>query len=195
MTSRKIHISDSEDENTTRKEGAPHEDLMESHHQTEGSHDETVEMLEKRVRELETENETLRDQRLRAIADLDNARRRADQDVLTAVRYASEDVLKKLLPVVDDFIRSVESGAETKDFNSFYEGVAMIRNKLMKLLEDEQVKRIEAVGTPFDVEFHEAMLRQPSDQPEDTVIAELEPGYMYKDKVLRHAKVIVSAGE
>lgn len=191
MTSREIPISDDRDQNAQK--GGGHEDIAGTHSEN-ADHDATIAMLEDRVRTLESENEGLRDQRLRAIAELDNARRRADQDVLTAVRYASEEMLRKLLPIVDDFIRSVESGAENKDFNSFYEGVALIKNKLMKLLDDEQVTRIEALGKPFDVEFHEALMRQPSDQPEDTVVVELEPGYIYKDKVIRHAKVIVSAG-
>lgn len=193
MTSREIPISDGHEENPAAR-GEQHEELAGAHNQAAGEHDATIAMLEDRVQTLESECEALRDQRLRAIAELDNARRRSEQDVLTAVRYASQDILKKLLPIVDDFVRSVDSGAENKDFASFYEGIVLIKNKMMKLLEGEQVKKIEAVGTPFNVEFHEALMRQPSDEPEDTVLAELEPGYTYKDKVIRHTKVIVSAG-
>jgi len=65
---------------------------------------------------------------------------------------------------------------------------------MKKLLEGQGGTKIKTVGEPFDVELHEALMRQPSDAPEDTVISELEPGYMFGDKVLRHAKVIVSAG-
>ena len=196
MTSREIPISDEKGTPQEKKTdaGAAHEDIVGSH-AAGTEHDEMIRVLEERVRELETETEALREQRLRAIAELDNARRRAQQDVLNTVRYANEDLLKKFLPIVDDFTRSVESGAETKDFASFYEGVVLIKNKLMKLLEELDVKKIEALGTPFNVDLHEALMRQPSDQPEDTVVTELEPGYTYKDKVIRHAKVIVSAGE
>ncbi len=202
MTSREIPISDGEDtpkaqhDNSSSNVENVHEGMVESQDvAAEKDHDAMVRVLEERVRELETENEGLREQRIRAIADLDNARRRAQQDVLNTVRYANEDLLKKFLPIVDDFVRSVESGAETKDFNSFFEGVALIKNKLMKMLEELDVKQIEALGEPFNVDFHEALMRQPSDKPEDTVVAELEPGYTYKDKVIRHAKVIVSSGE
>lgn len=193
MTSREIPISDDKD-TPQGKKAEGHEEIVGSH-ASASEHDEMIRVLEERVRELETETESLREQRLRAIAELDNARRRAQQDVLNTVRYANEDLLKKFLPIVDDFVRSVESGAETGDFTSFYEGVVMIKNKLMKMLEELEVKKIEALGTPFNVDLHEALMRQPSDQPEDTVVTELEPGYTYKDKVIRHAKVIVSAGE
>ena len=70
----------------------------------------------------------------------------------------------------------------------------MIDGKFQKLLESHGVKKIETVGQDFDVHLHDALLRQPSDAPEGTVIGELEPGFTYGDKVLRHAKVIVSAG-
>lgn len=150
--------------------------------------------LEERLNTLEQENQRLRDQAIRAVADLDNFRRRAMQERDQVVQYANERLLKAVLPIVDDFKRSVESGEQSKDFQGFYQGVSMIYDKLRKILDAQGVTRIEPVGQPFNVELHEALMRQPSDAPEDTVISELEPGYMYGDRVLRHAKVIVSAG-
>ena len=196
MISREIPITGGESEEVTGEErGEEIGGAMEGTHRTEATdHDAVIEVLEERVRELETENETLREQRLRAIADLDNARRRAEQDVLTTVQYANASLLKKLLPIVDDFERSVESVSGEQRENPFVQGVEMIRNKLAKLLEEEGVERIEALGKLFDVEMHEALMRQPSDEPENTILQELEPGYTYKGKVLRHTKVIVSAG-
>jgi len=76
---------------------------------------------------------------------------------------------------------------------SFYEGVFLVRNKLMKILEGRGLKPIESVGKPFDIEYHHAMMQVPRDDVEpDTVVEELEKGYLINDKVLRHAKVIVS---
>ena len=202
MTEREIPISDGKEKGMT-EEHVQQEESNEHHEElvnpgqgasASSDHDAVVEMLEKRIKELEGENETLRDQRLRAIADLDNARRRAEQDVMTTVQYANEGLLKKILPIVDDFERSVESTTEEQGMDPFVKGVAMIRNKFAKLLEEEGVTKIKALGEPFDVEFHEAMMRQPSDEPEDIILNELEPGYIYKGKVIRHAKVIVSAG-
>ena len=150
--------------------------------------------LEERLSALEQENQRLRDQAIRAVADLDNYRRRALQEREQVVQYANERLLRSVLPIVDDFKRSVESGAQTSDFQSFYQGVTMIYDKLQKILDSQGVKKIETLGEPFNVDLHEALMRQPSDAPEDTVISELEPGYTYGDRVLRHAKVIVSAG-
>lgn len=150
--------------------------------------------LEERVAELERENQQLRDRALRAVADLDNVRRRAEQERGETIRYANEKLLKQLLPIVDDFRRSVQAGEQSTDFDAFFKGVSMVSDKIGKVLESLGVKKMEAVGQPFDVHLHEALLNQPSDAPENTVITEIEPGYMYGDKVLRHAKVIVSAG-
>ena len=148
--------------------------------------------LAARVAALEVENATLTEARLRAIADLDNARRRAKNDVARSIQYANEDLLKKLLPILDDFHRSVDAGAESRDFDSFFEGITLIRKMMSQTLGEIGVERIDTIGKPFDVEEHEALMRQPSDEEEGTVISELEPGYRYKDKVIRHAKVVVA---
>ena len=189
---RSIPITEETDDSTmdTRKE----EGLMGTHpeHKDEET---TTEVLEERIRELESENESLRDQRLRAVADLDNARRRAEQDVLNTVHFANEGLLKKILPIVDDFERSIDSRVGQGEADPFFNGVSMILNKLHKLMEEQGVEKIDAEGKEFDVEFHEAMMRQPSDRPEGTVLQVLEPGYTYKGKVIRHSKVIVASND
>jgi molecular chaperone GrpE len=156
--------------------------------------DEANSMIDERVAELEAENRKLRDQALRTIADMENLRRRAQQEQARMVEYANERLLRELLPIVDDFRRSVDAGAQSHDFDSFFQGVQLVNAKLEKLLDAQGVRRVDVVGKPFDVNLHDAMMHQPSDAPEGTVITELEPGFMYGDKVLRHAKVIVSAG-
>jgi molecular chaperone GrpE len=150
--------------------------------------------VEERVAQLEQENRQLREQVMRALADLENIRRRAQQERAETIQYGNERLLREILPIIDDFRRSVDAGAQSKDFENFYQGVSMIDGKFQKLLESQGVKRMETVGQEFDVHLHDALMRQPSDAPEGTVIGELEPGYIYGDKVLRHAKVIVSAG-
>lgn len=153
------------------------------------------EELANRVKELEAENQQLRDKALRSVAELENLRRRAEAERQQTMEYANEQLLRQLLPIVDDFERSVESGGSTTDFESYYRGISMIHSNLAKLFERVGVKRMETVGQLFDVHLHEAVMRQPSAAPEDEVVAEVEPGYMYHDRVLRHAKVIISAGK
>jgi len=149
---------------------------------------------EDEMERLRQENGKLRDQALRALAEVENVRRRAALDREVITQYANEGLFRDLLPIVDDFRRSVESGEKARDFEPFFQGIQMINDKLGRLLEGRGVTLIPTVGEPFSVEFHEALMRQPSDAPEDTVIGEIEPGYTFGDRVLRHAKVIVSAG-
>lgn len=175
----------------------PIEDGQEHEEQQGAEVEETTDQsddLEARIAELEKENASLKEARLRAVADLDNARRRAQNDVANTVQYANEGLLTKILPILDDFHRSVDAGAESRDFESFFEGISLIRKKMAQTLSEIGVERIETVGKEFNVDEHEALMQQPSDEPEGTVVAELEPGYRYKDRVIRHAKVIVSGG-
>lgn len=143
---------------------------------------------------LKKELEEYKDKLLRRVAEFENYKKRLEADFSNAVKYANEKLLLEILPIVDDLERSLESGQGKPDFNSFYQGIKMIYNKLMKVLESHGVKPFESVGKQFDVYYHEALLRIPRDDvPPDTVIDEVERGYMYYDKVLRHAKVIVSS--
>lgn len=143
---------------------------------------------------LKEENARLRDQALRSLAEVENVRRRAAAERESVVQYANEGLFKELLPIVDDFRRSVESGEKARDFEPFFKGIALINDKFGRLLEQFGVAPIPTVGEAFDVELHEALMRQPSDAPEGTIIGEIEPGYTYSGKVIRHARVIVSAG-
>ena len=81
----------------------------------------------------------------------------------------------------------------SSDIESIKKGLKLIYDKLMKTLDDQGIKKIEAVGQPFDVEFHEALMQRKADNvAPHTVLDEIEKGYMYKDRVIRHAKVVVS---
>jgi molecular chaperone GrpE len=153
-----------------------------------------AESLQQRIAELESENQQLRDKALRAVAEVENIRRRAESERRQTLEYANEQLLRQILPIVDDFERSLESGAQTSDIEAYRKGVELVHSNLQKTLERIGVKRMKTVGEAFDVHLHEAIMRQPSDAPEDTVITDVEPGYTYHDRVLRHAKVIISAG-
>jgi len=153
-----------------------------------------IEALKIENENLKKEVEEYKDRLLRRVAEFENYKKRLEADYASAVKYANEKLFLEILPIVDDLERSLESGKEKPDFDSFYQGIKMIYSKLMKVLESHGVKPFESVGKQFDVYYHEALLRIPRDDvPPDTVIDEVERGYMYYDKVLRHAKVIVSS--
>lgn len=152
------------------------------------------EELQKRIEELEKESNEWKEKFLRKAAEFENYKRRTENDQLNLINYAAESFIKKILPIVDDFERSLEHINDSNDYEKLKEGVQLIYNKLVKVLEEQGVKKIDAVGKPFDVEYHEALMqREDPSVPPHTVLDELEKGYMYRDKVIRHSKVVVSS--
>ena len=151
------------------------------------------ENLEEKINALEQELNKYKELALRKAAEFENYKRRTENDQLNLLKYAAESVIIKLLPTVDDLERSLEHMTEETDVQKIKEGIQLVYNKFVKTLDEQGVKKMESVGKPFSVEFHEALMQRADDSvPPHTVIDELETGYMYKDRVIRHAKVIVS---
>ena len=142
---------------------------------------------------LRVEVAQLKDQLLRKIAEFENFRRRTREEKETLLKFGAETIILDLLPVIDDFERSLAYGREHPDFDSFYKGIEIIYGKLLRALENRGLEPLEVVGKPFDVEYHDAMMQLPSDKYEPgTVVDEVEKGYKLHDKVIRHAKVTVA---
>jgi molecular chaperone GrpE len=157
----------------------------------DGEHSEDA--LRAQLAEAQALAESLRDQLLRKAAEFENYKRRSEADFGVIIRNANESLLLALLPVLDDFGRSLGAGRDAQNHEALLTGVEMIRTKFLKILEKQGVVPFESTGKPFDVDYHDALLQVPrSDMPAHTVIQEVEPGYMLHDKVLRHAKVTVS---
>lgn len=151
------------------------------------------ENLEDKVKALELEINQYKELALRKAAEFENYKRRTENDQLNLLKYAAESVIIKLLSTVDDLERSLAHMTDETDVNKIKEGIQLVYNKLIKTLDEQGVKKIESIGKPFSVEFHEALMQRADDSvPPHTVIDELETGYIYKDRVIRHAKVIVS---
>ncbi len=154
-----------------------------------------VEVLQKELSLLETQLQSMRDRYIRAVADLDNARKRARQAIKEARAQGMADVLTELLLLVDSFERALETAhpgaGAPAEAQAVYEGVALIRRQLLQVLERHGVEPIEAVGKPFDPARHEAIAQIPASegQKEGTVALETQTGYMMGDRVLRPSKV------
>jgi molecular chaperone GrpE len=147
-----------------------------------------------KIEELEKERDAWKDKFLRKAAEFENYKKRVENDQLALVTYAAESFIKKILPVVDDFERSLQHINDAQDIENIKKGIELIYNKLIKFLEEQGVTKIDSVGKPFDVHFHEAVMqREDESVPPHTVLDELEKGYMLKDKVIRFAKVVVSS--
>ncbi len=152
----------------------------------------TEENIVERVQELEEKNKELNDRLLRRLAEFENYKKRTEQDQLNILKYAAEPFIVKVLPIYDDLERSL-SHVDEENRQSLIDGLKMIHDKFTKVLAEQGVEKLATKGAEFDFNLHEALMRQPAaDVPPNTVINEIEPGYMYKDKVIKHAKVIVS---
>ena len=149
----------------------------------------------KKIEELQNEVNEYKDRLLRKAAEFENYKRRTENDQMNLLKYAAEGFIVKLLPAVDDFERSLAhmEKNESADINAVKDGIKLVYDKLVKILTDQGIKKIDAVGQPYDVNFHEALMqRKDENAAPNTVLDELEKGYLYKDKVIRHSKVIVS---
>jgi len=138
--------------------------------------------------EMRNQLEEAKGRHLRLAADFENYKKRARQEQLDTVQYANTTLVERLLPVLDDFHRALEHAPEGVD-EGWLRGVQLTLQKLDEVLAAQGVSPIEAVGARFDPKLHEAVASEESDQPEDTVIAELRRGYRMNDRVLRPALV------
>ena len=145
---------------------------------------------------LKNEVTTLKDTLLRKAAEFDNYKKRNENDIANIFKYASENLIKELLPILDDLNRSVSSveKGETKDFETLKTGIFSITDKFNSILERAGLKDIDCIGKEFDVNTCDALLQVPKEDTEpNKVIEVVEKGYYLKDKIIRHAKVLVSA--
>ena len=137
----------------------------------------------------------LHDKYLRLHAEFENYRRRTAREALEQAVVSEQKVLAAFLGVVDDFDRAIEGG-EGQDAAAFFSGMKMIHGQFVRLLEGFGLEAVGAVGEKFDPALHEALMKQPSDEvEEDCIVAVFQKGYTARGKVLRHAKVVVSAGK
>ena len=148
-----------------------------------------------REAELEAELEAARDRHLRLQADFENFRRRASRERLEAEQYGHQNLVKDLLTAVDNLDRAIDHARRSGggDLEGLLQGVELVRRELLQALGKHGVTAIEATGRPFDPALHEAMAQAPDDSvAPNTVIEELQKGYLLRDRLLRPARVIVS---
>jgi molecular chaperone GrpE len=160
-----------------------------------------VEALKNELEDLQEERDELNDRLLRKTAEFENFRRRMDREKKRRHQAGKERVVELMLEVLDDFERSLDAAEDledSEDVESAYEslkgGVEMVFRKFQDQLQSLGVEPIEAEGKPFDEQYHEAMMRQPSGDVEPgTVLQEIRKGYTMGDRVIRHSRVVVAA--
>lgn len=154
----------------------------------------TVEELSE-TDKLKQEISNANDKYLRLYAEFDNYKRRTSKERLDLLQTAGKDVIVSLLTILDDFERAEKSMENAQDIVAIKEGVGLIHQKLRSILTQKGLKEMNAAGTAFDADIHEAItnIPAPSDDLKGKVIDEVEKGYYLNDKVIRYAKVVVGA--
>ena len=147
---------------------------------------------EERIVELEKENADLKDQLLRRAADFDNYRKRMMQEKQDAFDYGNANLLKDLLDSLDNFDRTLDAAKDAKDAKSIADGIKMINKSLVSMLENKyNLVAFGKEGDAFDPDLHEAIGMQEGKVKKEELAAVYLKGYKLKDRVIRHAKVMV----
>ena len=145
---------------------------------------------DKKNKQIEDLTAQLDDLRKRNLAEFENFRKRTEKEKSTMFDMGAKSVLEKLLPIIDNFERGFAGLSEEQMSDPFVSGMDMVYKQTIKMLEDLQVKPIEAVGSEFNPEFHNAVMHVEDDsQGENIIVEEFEKGYTYRDVVIRHSMV------
>ena len=144
-----------------------------------------------KIDELNIELEKVQDSHLRLKAEFDNFRRRKVNEFSNLLQYEGETVIKGFIPIIDDLERMINSTDSSE--NLLKDGILLVKTKIDKFLSSLDIKTFAKKGEIMDTDLHDAMMTQKEKKLEDNCIIEVfEKGYTYKDKVIRHAKVIVN---
>jgi len=150
--------------------------------------------LREKMQELESENSELKNQYLRKQADFENFRKRMNREKQEFAQFSNQQLLLDLVSVIDDFERAIKSADDSRDYDTFHDGVVMIEKQLTGMLQRKWgLTRYDSGGEAFDPQRHEAVAAQEvTDDGEPVVLEEYQKGYTLNERVIRPAKVKVS---
>ncbi|MBE9537136.1 MAG: nucleotide exchange factor GrpE [Proteobacteria bacterium] len=149
--------------------------------------------LEAALKKAEEEIETLRDEKLRLLAETENFKRRITKEKEDFQKYSNEKTAAELLPVIDNLERAVEHAKEAGETGALLEGVEMTLTLFAQMLEKMGITTVDAVGETFDPQRHEAVQQiESADHEPNIVVSEFQKGYMLYERLIRPAMVVVS---
>jgi molecular chaperone GrpE len=162
----------------------------------ENNKDDLINISKKDLEELKEKaklNQDYYDQLLRLKAEFENFKKRTDKEKTEFLNFANQALIYELLDIIDNFERAVAAADKTNDHKLLHQGVEMILKDLHNLLKEKGLSKIESLGKPFDPAKHEAVSQvETEEQPDHTIVEELQTGYMINGRVVRPAKVKVS---
>lgn len=167
------------------------EEVLEETQETQEENKE--ELLLKRIEQLENEVNTWKTDYYKVFADMENLKRRLEKEHQNSMKFILQSFLESLLPVLDNFERSLNISAPTDEVAAVLKGNQMIYDQLMNVLKKNGLEVIEAQGKEFDPNFHQAvMMVEDENYESNIVVEELQKGYMLKDRVIRASLVKVN---
>ncbi len=191
------HNEDAEKTNLEQQSDIEVNDVITDNDNCPSTPDEAIEEeidLQSKLEQTTAELEKEKKEYLFLMAEFDNFRKRTLKEKSELIKNGGENALRGLLPIIDDFERSLQAINESSDPSSIKEGVELIYNKFIKYLQQNGVQAINTeAGTDFDADMHEAVTMFPAPDPSQKgkIIDTVQKGYMLHDKVIRHAKVVV----
>ena len=167
------------------------EEVLEETQETQEENKE--ELLLKRIEQLENEVNTWKTDYYKVFADMENLKRRLEKEHQNSMKFILQSFIESLLPVLDNFERSLNIPAPTDEVAAVLKGNQMIYDQLMNVLKKNGLEVIEAQGKEFDPNFHQAvMMVEDENYESNIVVEELQKGYMLKDRVIRASLVKVN---
>ena len=153
----------------------------------------TTDQLIEKISEVQASADTNMDNYLRSQAEMENMKKRFQKDKQDLIKYGNETLTKQLLPVADNLEKALDHSEDENSLEALREGVDLTLKGLMNVLEKAGVEVVEAVGAPFDPNFHEAVSEQEDDRAAPgTVLKELQKGYLLNERLIRPAMVIIN---
>jgi len=149
--------------------------------------------LHLKLRDVESELNQQQDLRLRLQADFDNFRKRKNKEMSDSIRFANQELLLQLIPVLDNFDRTLDAIEKTDNLSAVKDGIAVVDKSMKKTFKKIGMEPINSIGKKLDPEFHEVITTVPVEEKKKkgVVIDEIEKGYKLKDRVIRVAKVVI----
>jgi molecular chaperone GrpE len=189
-----IEIQDSEDQDQSAEPAAPENQTPPTDSDDTPEVKSEEEDLTVKLQAARQQAQEYYDRLLRVSAEFDNYKKRTAREMQDVVKYANEKMAKELLVVVDNLERAIEAACvECADDDPMVKGIHLTLSEVLKILERHKVQPVKALGEPFDPAFHQAMMQEEvNDQPPNTVVREMQKGYVMHDRLLRPSMVVVS---
>ena len=146
--------------------------------------------LNKKYKKIVSELEDVNDKHIRLLSEFDNYRKRTIVEKEKLITYDGEKLISSLLPIFDDLDRTISHNH--KDLESVQKGIEIIMLNIKNFLDGNEIRQLSSLGEKFDPELHEALMTEPGEE-DNIIVKEFEKGYKYKDKIIRHSKVVVSS--